>query len=123
MRAGTLDRKITIQRGSVSLSASGDSTITWGTLVQRLSAAVTPTRGDERFTHPQLHAKQTTTFRVRWHEAISDLNPKDRIVYPAIGSGETPEPTAIYDVLAVHEHGRRETFEIIAFRRADVPQS
>lgn len=119
MKAGTLDRKVTVQRKSETLSASGDPVVSWGTLVQRLSASVSPTRGDERFTTPQLHAKETTTFRIRWHQAIADLTPKDRIVYPAIGDGETPDPTAIFDILAVHELGRRETLEIIAFRRAD----
>jgi head-tail adaptor len=119
MKAGTLDRKVTLQRKSETLSASGEPVVSWGTLVQRLSASVSPTRGDESFTQPQLRAKQTTTFRVRWHQAIADLTPQDRIIYPAIGAGEEPEPTAIYDILAVHELGRRETLEIIAFRRAD----
>lgn len=121
MKAGTLDRKITVQQVSVTQSASGEQSESWGPLVQRLSASVSPTRGDESFTQPQLRAKQTTTFRMRWHEAIAGLNPKDhRIVYPAIGEAETPDPTAVYDILAVHEQGRRETLEIIAFRRADV---
>src|SRR5262245_27061349 len=120
MRAGTLDRKITLQRKSVTLSASGDPSVTWGTLVQRLSASALPTRGDERFTQPQLAAKELINFKVRWHQAIADLSPQDRVVYPAIGEGEEPAPNTVFDILAVHELGRRETFEIIAFRRADV---
>ena len=120
MRAGTLDRFLTIQRKSVAQSASGEEVVTWGVLVQRRLCSVSPTRGDERFTDPQYAAKQTTEFRIRYSDAVADLTPQDRIVYPAIGDGEEAPATSIYDVLAVHELGRRETLQILAFRRADV---
>ena len=121
MRAGRLDRRITIQRKSEIQSASGQPVITWATLptAQRLWASMTPASGDERFTDPQVAAKQQVEFKIRWSLFVADLSPLDRIVYPAINSGDTPAPTAIYDILAVHELERREGLSIIAFRRAD----
>jgi len=120
MRAGTLDRKITIERKSATPSSSGEPVETWGVLVQRLSASVSPTRGDERFVPPQYVGKETTEFRIRWHQAIADLSPLDRIVYPAIAVSDQPAPNTVYDVVAVHELGRRETLLVIGFRRADI---
>jgi SPP1 family predicted phage head-tail adaptor len=120
MRAGLLDRRITIQRKSVTQSGSGQSIETWSTLVQRMWAQVSPVSGDERFTQPQYAAKEQTEFRIRWAQAIADLSPLDRIIYPAVGISEQPAPASIYDILSVGELGRRETLQIIAFRRADV---
>jgi head-tail adaptor len=117
-----LVRYITIQRRSVTQSSSGEEVATWGTVVQRRLASVSPTRGDERFSQPQYAAKQTTEFRIRYSNDVADLTPLDRIVYPAIGEGEEAPATSIYDVLAVHELGRRETLQVVAFRRADIGQ-
>ena len=81
-----------------------------------------PASGDERFSQPQIAAKQVTEFGVRYSADIADLIPLDRIVYPSVPetSPTTPIPnTSIYDILEVHEVGRREGFKIIAARRAD----
>jgi hypothetical protein len=66
--------------------------------------------GDERFSQPQLVAKQQTEFGVRWSSDIADLSPLDRISYGG----------SVWDILSVAELGRREGLKIIAVRRADI---
>ncbi len=122
MRAGRLDRKITIQRKTVTLEYSGQATETWADLVANRWAAVMPLGGDERFAIPEISAKQQVEFRVRWSSNVAGLTPQDRIVYPAPADTSPPTPildTSIYDVAAVHEIGRREGLRIIAIRRTD----
>lgn len=86
-----------------------------------------PVRGEERFDAPQYIASEQVEFRVRYAEVLVDLTPLDRVIYPAftadeIGASPVPDVTTrrIYDVLAVHEIGRREGLQIITARRADV---
>lgn len=115
MKAGKLDRRITLQRKASTQSDSGQPQDTWNTLAGPRWAAVAPVRGDERFTAPQYAAKQQTEFRIRWSQDVAGLTPLDRIIYP---HGSTNQAD-IYDVLAVHEIGRHEGLKIITFRRAD----
>jgi hypothetical protein len=61
--------------------------------------------------------------RARWSSDIADITPLDRIVFPTVLDTSPPTPvpsTSVYDILEVHEIGRREGFKIIAVRRADV---
>lgn len=120
MRAGALDRRITIQRKTVTQSPSGAPRETWSNLAQRRPASRKPVRGDERFNTPQLVAREQIEFRIRYSADVANLTPKDRIIEPALSGNETPETRAIYDILAVHEIGRREGLQIITARRADV---
>jgi head-tail adaptor len=120
VRAGKLDKRIAIQRKSITQSPSGQPVETWATVATRW-AYVVPASAGERFSTPQLAAKQQTEFGIRWSQDIADLTPLDRLVYP-IPSGSPPPPvpsTSIYGVLEVHEVGRHEGFRIIAVRRVD----
>jgi SPP1 family predicted phage head-tail adaptor len=122
MRAGRLDRKITIQRKTTTVEESGQATETWADLAANRWAAVLPLAGDERFAVPEIGANQQAEFQVRWSSSIAGLTPKDRIIYPIPDdtSPATPIPdTSVYDVAAVHEIGRREGLRIIAIRRTD----
>jgi head-tail adaptor len=121
MRYGRLDRKVILQRKSISHSASGQATESWSTLATRWASVETAT-GDERFSTPQLIAKQQQEFQVRWTQDIADLSPLDRLVYTAVTDTSPPMPipsASIYDIIEVHEIGRREGLKIIAVRRAD----
>jgi head-tail adaptor len=122
MRYGRLDRKIAVQRKVVTIADDGSEVEAWTDLVGNRWAAVDPVNGDERFAQPQISATQQTEFLVRWSSTLQGLTPKDRIVYPPtpVTSPETATPdTAIYDIAAVHEVGRREGLRIIAIRRTD----
>lgn len=82
---------------------------------------MSPVNGDERFGGEQYVAKEQTEFRVRYSSVIANLTPQDRIIEPALqADSPSSEERRIYDILAVHEIGRREGLRIIASRRPDV---
>src|SRR5262245_24034465 len=96
-----LDRRIDIERRSPqALDIAGQPIESWVKIVQRRSAVITPVRGDERFTSQQFVARQQVEFRIRYSESVADLNPLDRIIYPAAtaASPEQPNDGEIYDV-------------------------
>lgn len=123
MRAGPLDRRITIQRKSSTASGSGEPVETWSTIAERLPAVMRPVRGDERFTGEQVVGQEQVEFRIRYSTALANLGQLDRVIYPALAD-ESPEDEPdlrnVYEVLAVHELVRREVLQIITQRRADV---
>ena len=105
MRAGKLDRWITIEEFSAVQDAFGQETETWTEF-----ATVWPEKVDvkarERFTAQQEIADETTRFRMRW---LTGITPKMRIVH----DGKT------YDIEGIAELGRRVGMEITATARAD----
>lgn len=123
MRGGRLDRFIAIQRKTVTQSESGETIEAWANLDGRRPSAVNPVKGDERFSAPEIAAKQQTQFTVRYSASLADLSPLDRIIYPAPDFTASPpeeiQEVNIYDVLSVIEVGRRESLRILTSRRAD----
>jgi len=124
MRAGRLDRMITIQRGGSSVGDDGHPVDSWSILgTLRRPASMVPIRGEERFSAPQFVAREQVEFRVQYAAVIADLTPLDRIIYPAFEADSPltdPETRRVYDIMAVHEIGRREGLQILTARRADV---
>ena len=124
MRAGRLDRLITIQRKTETYSSSGAPMDGWAVVgVTRRAASYRPLRGDERFSDPQRVADEQVEFSIRYSTDVAELSPLDRIIYPALSGdspGDVPATRHIYDILAVPEIGRREGLRITAVRRADV---
>lgn len=123
MRAGRLDRFITIQRKSDVISDGGGVTQTWTTIAARRAASYAPIRGDERFAAPERMAEQQVEFRIRYSSSVAGLSELDRLIYPALAADSPepePDPKSIYDIVTVFEIGRREGLQIIAMRRPDV---
>jgi SPP1 family predicted phage head-tail adaptor len=124
MRTGRLDRRIDIERKTVTHSPSGQPIETWSPLVSGRSASVAPLSGDERFSAPQYVAREQVQFEIRWSQDVASVQSKDRIVYPAIDGGVSPAPVPaerdIYDIIYVAEIGWRRGLRIVAARRADV---
>jgi head-tail adaptor len=121
MLAGNLDRRITLQRKTTTASSSGHPAETWTTLATKF-ASFAPVRGAERFGVPAEDAQQQVQFDIRYATALSDLSPLDRVVFPSLEDQSpepAPDPAAIYDIVAVHEIGRREGLRIIAVRHPD----
>lgn len=108
MLAGRLGRRIVLERVEISQSDSGQPTETW-TELARLWAALRPLRGWEKPASPGHAAHEEVAFEMRWGSSWADLNPKDRIVCAGV----------VYDILAVHEIGRREVLKAVAKRKAD----
>jgi len=126
MKAGSLDRRITIQRKTVTQSESGETVEAWVNLALRRPASMWPVKGDERFTSAQEVAEEQIEFRVRHSSDIASLTPLDRIIYPALTAEQAADEEyviperSIHDVLACFEIGRREGIKIITSRRTDV---
>lgn len=97
-RAGTYDRKITIQSKTTAYNADGQPIDTWSTAFT-LNARIESQSATERFASSQQYATVETLFRVRWQEAITPtLKPQShRIVYR----------DRVYDLLGVVEIGRK----------------
>ena len=125
MRAGQLDRKITIQRQVTTQDDAGQEIAYWSPLASRLSASATPVSGDERFAASQFVGKRVIEFRIRYSTALADVNPLDRIIYPAMADESPPEPAEneIFDIQDVREIGRREGLQIFAVSRSEVPNA
>jgi SPP1 family predicted phage head-tail adaptor len=108
MRAGPLDRRITLQRATRAQDATGQEVETWATLAE-VWGSKRDVSDSERVAAAEVSAEITTRFQIRWDSSWSDLNPKDRVVY----NGRT------YDISSVKEIGRREGLEITAAARSD----
>jgi SPP1 family predicted phage head-tail adaptor len=110
MRAGKLDRRITIQRATETRDGFNNVTLTWpGTVIATVWASKEDVRDSERFSSQEVGAEITTRFQIRWSSDVENVNPKDRVVYDG-------RP---YDIVAVKEIGRREGLEITASARSD----
>lgn len=123
MRAGRLDRLVTIQRKSNTYSDSGEPVDSWTTLALRRPASYKPVKGDERFAGDQIVGREQVTFGVRYSADIADINTKDRIIYPALQADSPapdPETGRVFDIIAVNEVGSGEGLSIIAARRSDI---
>lgn len=112
IRAGSLDRRIEIQRATESRDDLNNVVLTWATL-RTVWAAKADVRDGERWAAMEVGAEVTTRFTIRWSPYVADVNPKDRIRY----GGRT------YDIVAVKEIGRREGLEITATARTDGAQA
>jgi len=108
MRAGKLDRKITLERFTSTTDAYNEPVLTWTTLAVR-SASYEPLSDGERFRAGEVAANASARFQIRWSAAVSDLNPKDRLTYEG----------RVYEIVFVKELDRRVGIEITAATRAD----
>ncbi|RMD51895.1 head-tail adaptor protein [Candidatus Parcubacteria bacterium] len=101
LAAGRLDRKISIEKPTVTQDAnSGEVTHTW-TLVQKVWAQVTPIRSKEKFLFPRELGVLTNKFTIRY---LSGIDETYRIVY----DGKN------WDILSIEEIGRNEGLVIVA---------
>lgn len=113
-----LNRKIDIERNTPTRDSFGESVDSWSKIATRRSAVYRPLSAGERFTAVQYIASQQVEFRIRWSENLADVNPLDRVIYPA--SGGSPADSDIYDIIEVSELGVREALRIIGVRRAEI---
>lgn len=108
MRAGNLDRRVTILRVSASTpDGHGGVTLTWAE-VATVWAEVRPQNGTERWRseNAEVAAVATHRFRIRWGQAVTVL---DRLRF---GGRD-------WEIIRVDEIGRREGQLIQAMARAE----
>ena len=105
MRAGDLDRLITIQLETGAQDSAGGATGSWTDFAVDVPANVRPLGGRDRFIGDQLTAENISIFTIRWRQ--NAVTEKMRILYNA-GSG-----VKNYLVIGTpDEIGRREWVEI-----------
>lgn len=116
INAGQLDRLISIQRRTDTRDDHGEPIATWSRIGRKRWAQYRPMSGNERYVADQFVALEQVEFQVRWAKDLEDLNPKDRIIYPAT---DTITDRQIYEIMGVLEIGRREGFRIMTARRQE----
>jgi SPP1 family predicted phage head-tail adaptor len=107
MRAGKLDRRITLQRAIVATpSAFNEPTPDWVDIAT-VWAQQRPNRGAERFSAQEINGQAVMTFHIRYR---SDVTVQDRILYEG----------RLWNIVDVREIGRRVVTEIDVVARAEV---
>ena len=109
MLAGLLDRRVTVQRRTLTRNEYGEQVETWteyATVYASRNDFLVASTGKESFSALQTSAQETTRFRMRYR---SDLLTTDRLV----SDGRT------YDIKQISEMGRRDGLEIIGVARLD----
>lgn len=123
MRAGRLNKKIDIQRKTITQDNYGQEIESWSNISARRSASVSPVKAEERYTADQFVARQQLEFVCKKSDNIATLNPLDRIIHPAIDADASPQDVItddrVFDIMAVFELGRGEGFRILAARRPE----
>lgn len=101
MRAGRLDRRITIQvfsLASPAINADGQESGSWVTLAS-VYAEIMPLGGSERMQSQQELAQENLIFTIRYRP---DITPEHRILYDSKN----------YDILSVLEIRRRKGLKL-----------
>ena len=117
LKAGELDRRISIEQNTPTRDAHGEPIASWSRIGRVRWARYRPLLGAERFGGDQFIAQEQVEFLVRWSLDLAALSPTDRVVFTV--TDDTPEAQTIYDIMAVHEVGRREGLRIMTARRAE----
>jgi SPP1 family predicted phage head-tail adaptor len=106
--AGELDRRITIQRATVTLNEFNEPIETWGDLTtvwaKRRDASAT-----ESYRAQEVGAEITARFTIRWSTTAASVTPRDRLNFDG----------RLYNITAVRDVGRNQWREIDAVARAD----
>jgi SPP1 family predicted phage head-tail adaptor len=105
VRAGLLDRRVTLERRVEVVDPSGEVVVSWVPLAT-VWARVEPLGGRENFGAQQFVATGDLRFTVRWR---ADVTPLHRVVYAGVP----------YDVVSVAEEGRREALLIVGRGRTE----
>jgi SPP1 family predicted phage head-tail adaptor len=105
MRAGKLDRRVTIRRATVTYDAFNEPVQAWAD-VATVWAQQRPNRGGERFTAQEIAGAAVITFHIRHR---SDVTVADRIQHDG----------REWDIRDVREIGRRVVTEIDCTARAE----
>ncbi|WP_226578224.1 phage head closure protein [Acuticoccus sediminis] len=106
MRAGKLDRRVTLERATViGKDEFGADLLRWDQ-VATVWAQARPNRGAERFTAAEVNGSAVMSFQIRYR---SDVTVKDRLVYEG----------RVWNIVDVREVGRRVVTEIDATARAE----
>lgn len=108
IRAGQLDRRITLQRATVTRDEYNNPVETWEDL-RTVWAGFEPIRDGERFRAGERAAEASARFLIRYSSQVADINGKDRLTMRG----------TVYQITHVKEVGRREGLELTTVSRGD----
>jgi SPP1 family predicted phage head-tail adaptor len=100
MRAGSLDRTITLERKNESIAHSGAVACAW-TILATVRAELVEASADEAAIGYGEAETATRLFRIRWIPSV-EITTDDRLTYAG----------AAYDIRAVVEIGRRRALDL-----------
>ncbi len=100
-----MDRRVTLERATITLDAFGGETQTWATLAEIWAQAM-PVSDGEKWRAAEVSATISTRFRIRWR---AGLKVTDRLIYDG----------RVFDIVGIKELGRREGLEITTSARVD----
>jgi len=112
MNPGTLDRRITIQKRTITRDSFGDAVESWADWRTSIPARQIYRSGGESFgASEQRVATRTVVFRIRYLSLGDVLDPA---AYRITFGGQ------VYDVRAIEEFGRRAYLDLVAEYRSTV---
>lgn len=104
MKIGKLDRRITIERATLTVNDYGERAETWTTLATVWAEVnYRPGSGSETIQSDQIYAVQRVRFVIRYSSTVSGVRPSDRVSY----AGQ------YYQIEAVQEIGREEGLRLV----------
>lgn len=106
LRAGSLDRVITIERASAPTTDPFGHPVETGSPLATVRVSVAPRSDGERWRAGELGAEATVRFRIRWGAGVTVF---DRVIWEG----------RVHMISAVKEIGRQEGQEITAAARVD----
>ncbi|RZJ44974.1 MAG: head-tail adaptor protein [Brevundimonas sp.] len=110
LAAGKLDRRITLQRFTVTKNDLNEDIETWADLTPKpVAAQYMPVSDGEKFRAGERASDISARFMIRYSNQVADLSPKDRLLFQG-------RP---YAITRVKEFERRVGLEITAVSRDD----
>jgi SPP1 family predicted phage head-tail adaptor len=109
MRAGDMDRRITVQSFTATLNNHGEKVKSWSD-VGTFWAKLTPQRVMESFRSQQELAQAERGYRVRWNSTTKTIDPKMRL---EISNNDSPETFTYWEILGTQLIDRNEGIDIL----------
>ena len=108
MQAGKLDRRITLQRATLTTDAYNAIVETFAPLSTVWAQAV-PVSDGEKMRAGEVYSNLSMRFTIRWSTVVATLDTKDRVLFDG----------RLFDILGIKEIGRHEGLEITAATRGE----
>ena len=104
-----MDRRIGIERATLTTNAYGERVETWGALATVWADVTYRVGGSESIQSEQIFSEQRVNFTIRYSNTLSNLKTSDRVTYN----------NEIYQIEGVQEIGRNEGIRLITTLRGE----
>jgi len=109
MRFGKMDRRISVERATLTTNAYGERVETWAALATVWADVTYRVGGSESIQSEQIFSEQRVNFTIRYSNTLSNLKTSDRVTYNS----------EIYQIEGVQEIGRNEGIRLITTLRGE----